>query len=54
MTPEQMYNEMVEIYGDKLPNLDQQPREFEYYVKLYKYRKFMEQQNVQEQTTNGM
>ena len=53
MTPEQMYNEMVQIYGDALPNLVQQPKEFEYYVKLYKYRKYMEQQHVQEQTANG-
>mgnify|MGYP003353867435 FL=1 len=30
------YNRMVEIYGNKLPNLDQEPIRFAYYVKLYK------------------
>jgi hypothetical protein len=36
----QLYNELVEEYGDKLPNPDHYPKTFQYYVKLYKhYRK---------------
>ena len=30
------YNRMVEIWGDKLPNLEQEPLRFAYYVSLYK------------------
>jgi hypothetical protein len=30
------YNRMVEIWGYKLPNLEQEPIRFAYYVKLYK------------------
>lgn len=30
------YNRMVEIWGYRLPNLEQEPIRFEYYVKLYK------------------
>jgi len=37
MTIEEHYNRMVEIYGDKLPNFEHQPKEFAYYVRLYKY-----------------
>ena len=32
-----IYNEMVEIFGDHLPNPEQEPIRFAYYVKLYKY-----------------
>lgn len=32
-----MYDEMVKIYGDRLPDPERQPREFAYFVKLYKY-----------------
>lgn len=35
-----IYNEMVEEYGNKLPNPDHYPKVFQYYVKLYlHYRK---------------
>jgi len=34
---EKIYNEMVEIFGDSLPNPEQEPVRFAYYVKLYKY-----------------
>ena len=40
MTDEQaltIYNRMVEKYGDKLPDLEHCPKEFEYYVRLMKY-----------------
>ena len=31
-----LYDEMVEMYGDKLPNPEHEPRQFQYYIKLYK------------------
>ena len=34
-----LYDEMVERYGDKLPNLDHEPQQFQYYVKLFLYDK---------------
>ena len=39
MTNEELinhYNRMVEIWGDNLPNIDQEPIRFAYYVKLYR------------------
>jgi hypothetical protein len=30
------YNRMVEIWGEKLPNLEHEPLRFAYYVSLYK------------------
>jgi hypothetical protein len=33
------YNEMVEMWGDKLPNPEQEPIRFAYYVRMYKYYK---------------
>lgn len=47
MTDEQIeaaYNEMVEMWGDKLPNPEHEPIRFGYYVRLYRYIK--EKQNV--------
>lgn len=40
MTDEEMiqiYNEMVDYYGSKLPNPEHQPIEFKYYLTLYLY-----------------
>ena len=34
---EKIYQEMVEIFGDHLPNPEQEPVRFAYYVKLYRY-----------------
>jgi hypothetical protein len=42
MTDEQIeaaYNEMVQMWGDKLPNPEQEPIRFAYYVRMYKYFK---------------
>lgn len=33
---QKIFNRMVEIWGDRLPNLEQEPIRFEYYLKLYK------------------
>lgn len=34
-----IYEEMQEMFGDKLPNPEHYPRVFEYYVKLYYHSK---------------
>ena len=34
---ERIYEEMKEIFGDHLPNPEQEPVRFAYYVKLYKH-----------------
>jgi len=31
--------EFIEFYGDKLPNPDQNPKQFAFYVKMYKFLK---------------
>lgn len=31
------YQQMVEIFGDHLPNPEHEPIRFRYYVKLYRY-----------------
>ena len=36
---EAAYNEMVKMWGDKLPNPEQEPIRCAYYVKLFKYIK---------------
>lgn len=33
------YNELVEHYGDSLPNFEHEPRRFDAYVKMYLYYK---------------
>ncbi len=35
---EQTVNEMIEMFGE-LPNPEQEPKRFAYYVKLFKYYK---------------
>jgi len=37
MTADDHVKEFLRMYGDRLPNPENCPREFEYYVKLYKY-----------------
>ena len=39
------YNEMVQMWGDKLPNPEHEPIRFGYYVRLYRYIK--EKNNVE-------
>ena len=36
---EDTIKEFLEMYGDRLSNPEHCPREFEYYVRLYKYVK---------------
>ena len=35
----QLWNDLVAHYGDSLPDPEQQPKEFKYYVKLFLYTK---------------
>ena len=37
VTPEQHFNEMMEMFGDLVPNPKHSPTKFLYYVRLYKY-----------------
>lgn len=42
MTDEEIltaYQEMVDIWGDKLPNPEHEPIRFAYYIKMYSYYK---------------
>ena len=39
MTVEEQIEEFLKMYGDRLPNPEHCPIEFEHYVKLYKYYK---------------
>jgi hypothetical protein len=34
-----MYDEMIELWSDKLPNFEHEPIRFAYYVKMYRYLK---------------
>lgn len=46
MTDEQalaLYNEMLEYFDGRLPNLEHQPISFAYYVKMFKYYKQMKE-----------
>jgi len=36
---ENAYNEMVEMWGDRLPNPEHEPLRFAYYVRMWKYYK---------------
>jgi hypothetical protein len=38
-TLEQAAAELIEMFGDKLPDPDHCPKEFEYYFRLYLYEK---------------
>lgn len=49
MTNEQameMYEKLVERYGDQLPNPIQEPQRFEYYVKLYSWNELVQKLTV--------
>jgi hypothetical protein len=36
---ENAYNEMVEMWGNRLPNPEHEPLRFAYYVRMWKYYK---------------
>lgn len=44
---EKVYNEMLAMFGDKLPNIDHEPIRFRYYYKLYKLEKTVQERNKQ-------
>lgn len=39
------YNAMQDYFGDRLPNFEHYPRQFAYYVKLYRYYKGKQNEN---------
>ena len=41
----ELYNKMEEMFGDKLPDPEHCPKEFQYYIKLYFYEKFIDESN---------
>ena len=45
-----IYQEMEEMFGDRLPNFDHHPIKFAYYVKLYLYEKGLK--NVLDSSSN--
>lgn len=36
---QKIYDEMVEMWGDRLPNPEHEPIRFGYYVRMYKFLK---------------
>jgi len=40
--------ELIEMFGDKLPDPVTNPTQFEFYVKLYKYERFLNEQRITE------
>ncbi len=48
MTREQIariVEEMIDMFGDKLPDPEHCPKEFQYFIKLYFYEKFINESN---------
>jgi len=45
MTPEDVWDELVAMFGDRLPDMDREPIRFAYYVKLYLYQKRLNNAN---------
>lgn len=39
MSPEDVWDELVAMFGDRLPDMDHEPIRFAYCVKLYLYQK---------------
>lgn len=44
---QKIYDEMLEMFGEKLPNIEQEPMRFRYYYKLYKLEKSVQERNKQ-------
>jgi hypothetical protein len=38
--------DMIEMFGDSLPDPEHCPRQFQYYIKLYFYEKFVNESNT--------
>lgn len=44
-----LYNEMVTLYGDRLPDPEHEPRQFHYFVKLFLYYRRQDGRTSQDQ-----
>jgi len=59
LTLEQIRDGMIEMFGNKLPDIEQEPKRFAYYIKLFFYERFLNEQRnnevapQQENTTEG-
>lgn len=42
---ELIYNDLVQLFGSRLPNFEREPRRFAYYVKIYKHLIKLYQEN---------
>jgi hypothetical protein len=42
---EKIAQEMLEMFNGRIPNPEHSPKEFEYYVRLYKYEKKLNESN---------
>lgn len=42
---ELIYNDLVQLFGNRLPNFEREPRRFAYYVKIYKHLIKLHQEN---------
>jgi hypothetical protein len=43
---QRIFKEMVEMFGDDLPNPEQEPVRFRYYIKLYNYEKKLQNEST--------
>ena len=34
---EQIHEDLIQLFGDRLPNYEREPRRFAYYIKIYKH-----------------
>ena len=42
---ETMRQEMIEMFGEKLPNPEHEPKRFDYYVQLFLYQKSLKKED---------
>lgn len=47
-TAEEIRNDMIEMFGDNLPNIENEPLRFTYYLKLYFYERSLNEQRTSE------
>ena len=50
MTADQLGAELLEHYGERLPNPEQEPIRFHYFVKMYLYDSYVRQFNQVKET----
>ena len=43
---EEMRTEMIEMFGDKLPDPEHEPKRFDYYIRLFLFEKSLRKENA--------